>query len=134
MRSTITLALAGIFLMGMPFTGADSADAHSRKSRIQVRVASGHRYVDHRYWTDLDVRLVRDYYRPRTRTLPPGLQRRYLRTGQLPPGWAKRVQPIPRHLGRQLIRLPRGYRRGVVDGRAIVYGPGGLVVDVAVLF
>ncbi len=68
------------------------------------------------------------------KTLLTGLAWRYQRTGQLPPGWAKRMRPIPAHVERRLGALPRGYRRGIVDGRAIVYAPGGLVIDVAVLF
>ena len=37
-----------------------------------------------------DVRIVREYYEPRYRALPPGLAKKYARTGHLPPGWARR--------------------------------------------
>jgi hypothetical protein len=50
---------------------------------------------------------------PRYRTLPRGLQKKLARTGQLPPG----------------------YRRGVVDGHAVIFDDRThVLLDVAVLF
>jgi len=133
MKSTLTMALGGLLLLAVPFAGSDSAEAQGRGNHGRARIES-HDRDGYRYWTDRDIRIVREYYRPNLRNLPPGLQRRYRRTGQLPPGWAKRVQPMPVYVERRLPRLPRGYQRGVVDGRAIIYGPGGMVFDIAVLF
>ncbi len=81
------------------------------------------------------VRIIRGHYAPRYRNLPPGLQKKYARTGQLPPGWQKKMEPMPVALERTLPRLPDGYRRGVIDGHAVIYSSRtGTVIDVAVLF
>jgi hypothetical protein len=82
-----------------------------------------------------EVRVIRDYYSPRHRGLPPGLRKKLHRTGHLPAGWQRRFQPFPVALERQLIVLPHGYRRGVIDGHAVVIDPRTqVVVDLAVLF
>ena len=82
-----------------------------------------------------DVRVIREYYAPRYRALPPGLQKKYARTGQLPPGWQKKVQPFEPEVERHLVALPAGYRRGIVDGRAVIMDDRThVVVDMAVVF
>ena len=64
-----------------------------------------------------------------------GLAKKYARTGKLPPGWEKKMQPIPVAVERQLAPLPRDYRRGIVDGFAIVYNSRtGVTIDVVALF
>ena len=81
------------------------------------------------------VRVIKSYYAPRKSQLPPGLQKKYARTGQLPPGWQKKMEPLPATIERDLPRLPDGYRRGVIDGHAVVYSSrAGTIIDVAVLF
>jgi len=80
-----------------------------------------------------NVRVIREHYASRYRQLPPGLQKKYARTGQLPPGWEKRMEPLPVAIERELPRLPDGYRRGVIDGHAVITR-GGTIIDVAVLF
>ncbi len=70
-----------------------------------------------------DVRIISDYYGPQYRNLPPGLQKKYARTGQLPPGWQQRFRPLPPDIDRRLAPIPQGYQRGVVDGYAVVYNP-----------
>jgi hypothetical protein len=57
-----------------------------------------------------DRRVVREYYEPRYRRLPPGLQKKYSRTGELPPGWQRKIQQPPRAVERRLMVLPREYR------------------------
>jgi hypothetical protein len=82
-----------------------------------------------------DAQIIREYYAPRYRNLPPGLQKKLERTGQLPPGWQKRFEPFPVAIERQLVALPAGYRRGVVDGHAVIFDDRThVMVDVAVLF
>jgi hypothetical protein len=81
-----------------------------------------------------ETRIVREYYSARYRNLPPGLQKKLARGGQLPPGWQKKVEAFPPELDRRLPRLPEGHHRGVVDGHAVIYLPGGGIVDTAVLF
>ena len=55
------------------------------------------------------------------RDLPPGLRKKYYRTGKLPPGWEKKIQPFPSELVRLLPPLPPNYERGYIDGVAVVY-------------
>ena len=88
--------------------------------------------VDIRFSTG-NVQVIREHYAPRYRQLPPGLQKKYARTGQLPPGWEKKMEPLPVAIEREMPRLPDGYRRGVIDGHAVITR-NGLIVDVAVLF
>lgn len=82
-----------------------------------------------------DVQVLREYYAPRYRSLPPGLQKKLRRTGHLPPGWQKKFERFPATVERQLVALPRGYNRGVIDGHAVIFNPRTQVIfDVAVLF
>jgi hypothetical protein len=81
-----------------------------------------------------EVHLIREHYRSTFRDLPPGLQKKVARGGQLPPGWQKKVAPFPVELERRLPRLPAGHQRGVFGGHAVIYLPGGGVIDAAVLF
>jgi hypothetical protein len=95
--------------------------------------------ADHRsfgcFFQPHDVRVITEYYAPRYRRLPPGLAKKYERTGHLPPGWQKKLQPLPVVVERQLVVLPPEYRRGVVDGYAVVYDPRTqVVVDVVAVF
>jgi hypothetical protein len=87
-------------------------------------------------WSTHDVNLVRTSFAPqyRGRRLPPGLAKKYARTGQLPPGWQKRMEPIPVAVERDLAPLPPGHRRGVIEGVAVIYDTHGLIIDVATLF
>ena len=81
------------------------------------------------------MRVIREHYAPRYRQLPPGVQKKYARTGQLPPGWQKKMEPMPPALEARMPPLPDGYRRGVIDGHAVIYSSrGGTIIDVAVLF
>jgi hypothetical protein len=97
----------------------------SNATNVSVRIAFQPR----------EVRIIREYYGPRYRTLPPGLQKRYRRTGQLPPGWQKKMEPFPVSVERQMTVLPAGYSRGVIDGHAIIYNSRSqTIVDLAVLF
>ena len=87
------------------------------------------------YFEERDVRIIRDYYEPRYRSLPPGLAKKYRRTGQLPPGWQKKMQPLPVEVERRLVVLPPEYRRGYIDGTVVVYSPHTqVIVDVVALF
>ncbi|MBZ5556541.1 MAG: hypothetical protein LAO77_04630 [Acidobacteriia bacterium] len=97
------------------------------------------RDVDHHadgcYFRPGDARLIGEYYAPRYRSLPPGLQKKLMRRGRLPPGWERRMEPLPIVLERQLVPLPPEYRRGVVDGHVVVYNPRAeVVIDVVGLF
>ena len=79
--------------------------------------------------------MITEYYAPQYRALPPGLAKKYARTGQLPPGWQKKMQPFPVAVERQLPVLPPEYRRGYIEGYAVVYNPHTqVVIDVMAVF
>jgi hypothetical protein len=80
-------------------------------------------------------RVLREYYAPRYRALPPGLRKKVARGGQLPPGWQKKLQPFPVEVERQIAPLAPDCGRGVIDGHAVIYSTRShAVIDVAVLF
>jgi hypothetical protein len=131
MKSLIYALLAGVLLCSTAVAapgqkhgghkgGHDGDDTHAV---VNVHFSIG------------EVRVMREYYAPRYRALPPGLQKKLYRTGHLPPGWEKRMEPIPVVVERQMVALPTGYQRGVIDGHAVVYNPRTkVIVDIAVLF
>jgi hypothetical protein len=75
---------------------------------------------DSRYFRREDYGAVQRYYTG-PRTLPPGLRKKYYRTGQLPTGWQKKIQPFPHELVRVLPPPPPNCDRGYIDGVAVVY-------------
>ena len=108
------------------------AQGHVQRAHASGGQLSGSVHV---VFSTEDVRVIREYYAPRYRALPPGLQKKYARTGQLPPGWQKKLQPLDPVVERRLVALPAGYRRGIVDGRAVIYDDRThVMVDVAVVF
>ena len=131
-KRLLIVMLAGVVLGGTVF--ADRAEAgdrgHGRKHGRDVV----YDYRHDGYFRPRDVVVIRDYYRPYYRPLPPGLARHYYRGGYLPVGWERRVRPVPVYLEPELVVVPSGYRRGIIDGRAVVYNNRGLILDVAVLF
>jgi hypothetical protein len=75
---------------------------------------------DWRYFRQEDYSAVERYYSG-PRDLPPGLRKKYYRTGKLPPGWEKKMQPFPPELVRELPPPPPDCERGYIDGVAVVY-------------
>jgi hypothetical protein len=113
--------------------------AHWNKHAKHDSRADDDRAFDHRaescYFEPRDVRVISEYYAPRYRTLPPGLAKKLRRTGHLPPGWEKKMEPLPVAVERRLVPIPAEYRRGVIDGYAVVYSPGPrVIIDVVALF
>jgi hypothetical protein len=140
MKKLITATIVCV-LLGSVSVWADAADAdhdkqkRSKHQRVAAKEADRARMDVHVSFSTRDVRVIRAYYAPRYRRLPPGLQKKLARTGSLPPGWQKKMEPFPASLERDLDVLPRGYRRGVLDGHAVIYQPGTqVIIDVAVLF
>jgi hypothetical protein len=82
-----------------------------------------------------EVAILRNHYSTRYRNLPPGLQKKLARGKPLPPGWQKKFESFPVDVERRLAPLPAGYRRGVIDGHAVIYNSRtSVAVDLAVLF
>jgi hypothetical protein len=148
-RLLLSVIITGVVLGGTVFVShAEAGDKKRGHGRAEARYERydrayyqddrdyrDDRYYQHdRYYRDRDIIVIRDYYRPYYRPLPPGLQKRYYRGGYLPPGWAKKVYPVPVYVERELVVVPHGYRRGIIDGHAVVYNDRGFILDVAVLF
>jgi hypothetical protein len=77
------------------------------------------KHDDRRYFRDQDYRYLRQYY-DGPRDLPPGLRKKYYRTGMLPPGWRQRWRPMPVVVVQQLPPVPEYCERGYIDGYAVV--------------
>jgi hypothetical protein len=139
MKTSISLMLA-VLVAGNATLTADGPQKHKPKhakhqETVVVGDANRSPVAVGVVFSQPDVRVIREYYAPRYRTLPPGLQKKLARGGTLPPGWQKKMQPFPPALERQLVVLPAGYRRGVFDGHAVIYKPGSpVIIDIAVLF
>jgi hypothetical protein len=127
----VVMVSAGAASAGGP--GKDQGNRGSAPARASAaREAGG---TESLRFAAEDIRIIRTRYAPRYRNLPPGLQKKYERSGQLPPGWQKKMEPLPVEIERTLPPLPSGYRRGVIEGHAVIYHSGaGTIVDVAVLF
>jgi hypothetical protein len=72
------------------------------------------------YFRQEDAVYLRQYYGGPV-DLPPGLRKKYYRTGKLPPGWEKRFRPFPPAMIQRLPPPPAYCDRGYVDGYAVVY-------------
>lgn len=142
MKSLIWVIAASVLVGGAGIVDhAEAGDKrkHDRDRRVERRYDD--RRVDRRdhdrrdrYFGSRDVVIIREYYVPQRRAIPRGIRQQYYRTGYLPRGWAKRIHPIPVHVDRRLPALPRGYRRGIIDGHVVVHNSAGLILDVALLF
>jgi hypothetical protein len=139
MNSLMSSLAVGLVLSTL-LAGSTLLEA-SQKSKKQSKHGPVHANARHAsaeldvVFTSREVGIIRQHYAPRYRRLPPGLQKKYARTGQLPPGWQKKMEPFPVVVERELVVLPSGYRRGVLDGHAVIYNlRTQVIIDVAVLF
>ena len=140
MRRWIAATLAAMVL------GGAVLDAHKGDKKHKGKKDRDEKHVSHVevretrnvtvnvVWQTREVEVIRTHYAPRYKKLPKGLQKKYARTGQLPPGWQKKMEPFPVELERHCAPLPTGYRRGVIDAHAVIYNSRGAIIDVAVLF
>jgi hypothetical protein len=72
------------------------------------------------YFRSQDYAVLQRYYSG-PRDLPPGLRKKYARTGTLPPGWETKIRPFPTELVRVLPPPPPNAAFGYIDGVAVVY-------------
>ncbi len=139
MKLLLSFVAAGLLVMSGPAAGSaepasQKGKKHAKHERVErdVRVQTASIHI---VFSPRELRVIREYYTPRYRSLPPGLRKKYARTGQLPPGWRKKMEPFPAVVERELVVLPSGYQRGVIDGHAVIFNPRSqVIVDVAVLF
>ena len=131
MKIVICAATLALFVIPLSAAAHGRPDKHYAE-RVERVPARGEVHV---VFSRGDVGVLRGYYAPRYRNLPPGLQKKLARTGHLPPGWERRVEPFPVIVERRLVVLPADYRRGVIDGNAVIYSPrSGIIIDATVLF
>jgi hypothetical protein len=131
MKTVICAATLALLVIPLSAAAHGRRDKHSEE-RVERGPARGEVHV---VFSRADVGVLRGYYAPRYRNLPPGLQKKLARTGHLPPGWERRVEPFPVIVERRLVVLPADYRRGVIDGNAVIYSPrSGIIIDATVLF
>ena len=137
MKHLVSMTIVGLLLSGT-FVNADQHGKSKKhgndKHGVSRKDVDSRSTVVHVVWTSRDVEIIRTHYGSRYRSLPPGLRKKYARTGQLPPGWQKKMEPFPVFLERECAPLPPGHRRGVIDGHAVIYNSTGQIIDVAVLF
>lgn len=137
MKKVVWTAIATLLMTSVVFAN-DSKNDHSKGkkgAKYERANATGTNVTINVVFLPREVTVIRGYYGTRFQGLPPGLQKKYRRTGQLPPGWQKKMEPFPLEVERQLAVLPVGYSRGMVDGHAVIYNPRTQVIfDVAVLF
>ena len=135
MNRTLCMAIAGLLVSSTLYAGPSGNDKDKGKKAKYEPVSNTTSVSVRIAFQPREVRIIREYYGPRYRALPPGLQKKYHRTGQLPPGWQKKMQPFPVAVERQMTVLPAGYSRGVIDGHAIIYNSRSqAIIDLAVLF
>jgi hypothetical protein len=138
MRYLISLITFGVLLAG-PVCAEHWHDDEDHWGRHARHEGDDDRAVEHHarecYFRPADARVLAEYYAPRRHELPPGLQGKLYRTGHLPPGWQKRMRPVPVDIQQRLMPLPVGYSRGFIDGYAVVYSPRTqVVVDIVAVF
>lgn len=93
------------------------------------------RYLEGCYFQPDDVHRVSEYYAPKYHAVPASLKKKFYRTGHLATGWEQKMEPIPDAVERQLVPLPKAYRRGIIDGHLVLYFPRtGAVLDSVLLF
>lgn len=128
--------LSGLLMSGTVW-GKHSQENDDQGNRHEQREhdRDGHGDNKRGYFEPREVQIIREYYAPRYRPLPPGLAKKYYRTGHLPPGWETRIEPVPVVVERELAPVPVGYRRGIIDGFAVIYSPRtGVILDVTAIF
>ena len=135
MNAAKSMLVAGLVVLALQATVETQGRGNGKgKAVVDGERSAVHGDV-HIVFSSHEVQVIREHYAPRYRTLPPGLQKKLARTGTLPPGWQKKMEPFPVGLERQMVALPPGYQRGVIDGHAVIYRPGtSVIVDARVLF
>ena len=85
------------------------------------------------YFEPHDLRLISTYYAQR-QVASFAVEKRIHRNGQLPREWATDLELLPAPVERLLVRVPVGYRRGLIDGFAVVYSlRSGVIIDAIAL-
>ena len=138
MRLLHKLALSALLLSGQVWAKhwhEDQDDWNWHRQHYHDEERDEHKPSKDCYFDPHDVRLISQYYAPRYRPLPPGLQKKFHRSATLPSGWETRMDLLPAALERLLSPVPAESRRGIIDGFAVVYSPQtGVILDAVALF
>jgi hypothetical protein len=140
MKLLFCAMISGVLLGGTALAGDRLDDSkpdhkHSKHQRAREKDRDTAGAAVGIHFSAREIQVIKAHYAPRYRSLPPGLQKKLRRGGQLPPGWRKKLEPFAVVVERELVALPSGYRRGVIDGHAVIYKPGTqVIIDVVVLF
>ena len=139
MRRLHGIMLCGLLLSGQVWAKHWHEDRDQWNRQSQHADDIGPRDGQHDkdcYFPPHDVRLISEYYPPRYRPrLPSGVEKKFRRNGQLPAGWEVDLRLLPVEVERLLVPIPTEYRRGILDGFAVVYSPqSGTIIDVTSLF
>ena len=142
MHSNRSWTKRAIFVLAFTLAGVAGATADQKRGHKPEKAAKHAKVADHGRSNAEAIRFstgesgaIREQYGEQFKALPPGLQKKLARGGQLPPGWQKRMQPFPIALERRLGPLPADYGRGVIDGNAVIYHlRSHALIDVTVLF
>ncbi len=96
-------------------------------------------------FSDHDRNIIRSYFQTQRANLPPGLAKRggklppglekqLRKNGTLPPGLQKRIEPFPADLNSQLPKIPGGYSRVILAGRALLLDRNHKILDLMAVF
>jgi hypothetical protein len=120
-RRNFLIASLGVSFWSISHVSAAAYDGGKGKGnkRGQNDDDQGQEQNSHYFRREDYVAVQRYYSGPRD--LPPGLRKKYYRTGKLPPGWQQKVQPFPPELVRVLPPPPPNCERGYLDGVAIMF-------------
>ena len=135
MKRLVWVALATLLLQATVAAAPPQGKGRNRAHDRHVGNDESHDVDVHVVFGAADVNIIRNHYASRHHRLPPGLQKKLARGGQLPPGWQRTFEPFPLGVERRLPPLAPQYRRGVIDGHAVIYNRrSNVIVDLAVLF
>jgi hypothetical protein len=122
-RRTLLTAITGLLPLSATCLLAKNQGKGNGKEHKDKRRDKGEHAGDVKvtfYFRGEDHAVLQRYY-DGPRRLPPGLRKKYYRTGKLPPGWEKKVRPFPPDLIRVLPPPPAYCDYGYIDGVAVVY-------------
>ncbi len=132
MKSLICLVITGLFVGMTPVhAGQGRGNTNFKIARTAAKPVSDVDVVVRAslVWAPREIEVIKAHYAPQYRSLPPGLQKKVARGGQLPPGWQKKMEAFAPSVDRALLPLPSGYSRGIFEGHAVIYNQG-MVVDI----
>ncbi len=131
-RLLYRLMLSGLLLSGAVWAKHWHEDQDDWKWHWQHGLEDengGHRHGKGCYFEPHDLHLIAAYYAQLHATSSVE-EKKIHRNDQLPHGWETRMDLLPAALEHMLVPVPPGYRRGIIDGSAVVYNlQSGIAMD-----